>query len=113
MTVISKSRRGSFLGLIQRYWQKSGYRINDVNSSEKFPAIFAQSADGFGITLTVGDKGQAFFDIDSPCVRESPVSDPTTEPNGPDYRGGPIPRPNVRSEFWSAESSGQPSPSAP
>jgi hypothetical protein len=113
MTFISEARRGSFLGVVERFWLDSNYVVKSVNSSKKFPAIYAQSADGFGISLSIGDKGQAFFEVDSPCVEGSAVAEPTTKPNGPDYRGGPIPRPNVRSDFWSAESSGQPSPSAP
>ncbi|MBD0420689.1 hypothetical protein H0H10_16305 [Streptomyces sp. TRM S81-3] len=101
MTVISKERRGNFLGVVQRFWEKSGYRIKSVNKSEKFPAIFAQSPDGFGISLVVGGAGQVAFEVDSPCVKPSAVADPTTPPNGPDY-DYPIPRPNVRSDFWSS-----------
>ncbi|KIF75751.1 hypothetical protein QR77_21415 [Streptomyces sp. 150FB] len=113
MTEISEQRRGALLGLIDRFWRKSGYEITAVNNSEEFPAVYAKSVDGFGISLSIGGKGQAFFEVATPCVEGSAVAEPTTKPNGPDYRGGPIPRPNVRSDFWSAESSGQPSPSAP
>ncbi|WP_351223324.1 hypothetical protein [Streptomyces sp. NPDC002133] len=104
MTIISEQRRGNFLGVIERFWQKSGYKITDVNKSKAHPAIFATSADGFGISLIIGDRGQAFFEVATPCVRESEVADPTAEPNGPDYAGGEIPYPDVRSDFWSAES---------
>ncbi|MET7794674.1 hypothetical protein ABZV25_12945, partial [Micrococcus luteus] len=103
MTIISKERRGNFLGVVQRFWEKSGYRIKSVNKSEKFPAIFAQSPDGFGISLVVGGAGQVAFEVDSPCAKPSKVADPTASPNGPDYNY-PIPRPNVRSDFWSATS---------
>nr|WP_328696162.1 hypothetical protein [Streptomyces sp. NBC_00342] len=55
------------------------------------------------MTLSVGAKGQAFFEVDSPCVEESEVAESTTPPNGPSYEGVyPLPRPNVRSDFWSA-----------
>ncbi|MFI6205632.1 hypothetical protein ACIBAI_04445 [Streptomyces sp. NPDC051041] len=101
MTVISEERRGEFLDVVQRFWEKSGYRINSVNESEKFPAIFARSPDGFGISLVIGGAGQAVFDVDTPCAKPSDVADPTTPPNGPAYEY-PIPRPNVRSDFWSS-----------
>ncbi|WP_443076137.1 hypothetical protein [Streptomyces sp. NBC_01716] len=102
MTIISEQRRGNFLGMVERYWKKSGYRITSVNPNKDSPAIFANSPEGFGISLIVGYKGQVFFDVDSPCVAESKVAAPTAEPNGPAYEGVEIPRPNVRSGFWSA-----------
>ncbi|MFH8340640.1 hypothetical protein [Streptomyces sp. AM6-12] len=101
MTIVSAERRGNFLGIVQRFWEKSGYRIKSVNKSKEFPAIFAQSADGFGISLVVGDAGQIAFEVDSPCAEPSKVAAPTTPANGPDY-DYPIPRPNVRSAFWSS-----------
>lgn len=108
MTVISKERMGGFLGLVQRHWEKSGYRIKSVNKDEEFPAIYAQSPDGFGIALTIGADRQAFFEVATPCAKPSDVAAPTTPPNGPDYEY-PIPRPNVRSAFWSSSA---PLPSA-
>nr|WP_330166861.1 hypothetical protein [Streptomyces huasconensis] len=103
MTIISKERRGSFLGVIERHWRSHGFRITEVNKSEKFPAIFAKTRDGFGISLTIGGGGQAFFEVATPCVTESEVADPTAKPNGPSYEDVyPVPRPNVRSEFWSS-----------
>ncbi|GAA2398312.1 hypothetical protein GCM10010420_25600 [Streptomyces glaucosporus] len=104
MTVISEERRGSFLGVIERFWKKSGYRVLAVRGDQESPAIFVETPDGFRINLTFGYKGQAFFDADTPCVEESPVPPPSTEPNGPDYSGGKIPTPNRRSDFWSASS---------
>ncbi len=103
MTIISEERRGNFLGMVERFWNKSGYEIFSVNESKERPAIFARTSDGFGISLIVGYKGQVFFDVDSPCVDESDVADPTAAPNGPAYEGVALPRPNVRSDFWSAE----------
>ncbi|OKK25311.1 hypothetical protein AMK09_03985 [Streptomyces sp. CB02488] len=103
MTIVSDGRRGSFLGLVDRFWRKNGYRIKAVNKDADFPAIYAQTSDGFGVTLSVGGEGQAFFEVDSPCVEESEVAESTTPPNGPSYEGVyPLPRPNVRSDFWSA-----------
>ncbi|MGW5214656.1 hypothetical protein ACWEQO_26590 [Streptomyces sp. NPDC004051] len=104
MTIISKERRGNFLGVVQRFWGKSGYMIKSVNKSGEFPAIFAQSSDGFGISLVVGGAGQVAFEVDSPCVKPSEVADPATPANGPDY-DHPIPRPNVHSGFWSSSTS--------
>lgn len=102
MTVISEQRRGNFLGLVEQFWKKTGYEIYSVNPSKEFPAIFARASDGFSITLKIGYKGQAFFEVDTPCVDESKVAPSTAEPNGPAYEGVELPRPNVRSDFWSA-----------
>lgn len=103
LTVISEQRRGNFLGTVERFWNKTGYEIYSVNPSKDYPAIFARASDGFAISLFIGDKGQAFFEVDTPCVEESKVAAPTAAPNGPAYEGVEIPRPNVRSDFWSAE----------
>ncbi|MEV7792598.1 hypothetical protein AB0O68_11510 [Streptomyces sp. NPDC087512] len=104
MTIVSKERMGSFLGLVQRFWEKQGYRIKSVNTDEEFPAIHAQSSDGFGISLTVGSSRQVFFEVATPCARPSDVADSTTPPNGPSY-DYPIPRPNAYSDFWSSTAS--------
>ncbi|MFB7311379.1 hypothetical protein [Streptomyces sp. NPDC056192] len=106
MTIVSAERRGSFLGVVDRYWRKSGYRIKAINNSTKVPAIYAQTKDGFGVSLVIGGKGQAFFEVDSPCVEESEVAESSTPPNGPAYEDVyPLPRPNVHSDFWSAGAS--------
>ncbi|MEU0299229.1 hypothetical protein ABZ252_07105 [Streptomyces sp. NPDC006175] len=103
MTVVSVERRGNFLGVVERFWRNGGYHIKAVNKDSEFPAIYARTSDGFGVSLSFGGKGQAFFEVDSPCVEKSEVADPTTPPNGPSYEGVyPIPRPNIRSPFWSA-----------
>lgn len=103
MTMVSDQRRGSFLGVVDRFWRKSGYRIKAVNRDADVPAIYAQTAEGFGVSLSFGGKGQAFFEVDSPCVEESQVAESSTVPNGPAYENVyPLPRPNIRSDFWSA-----------
>ncbi|MEV0495090.1 hypothetical protein [Streptomyces atratus] len=103
MTIISAERRGSFLGVVDRFWRKSGYKIKAINNDVDVPAIFAQTKDGFGVTLIVGGEGQVFFEVDSPCVKKSDVAEPATPPNGRSYAGVElIPRPNVHSDFWSA-----------
>ncbi|MFI8765027.1 hypothetical protein ACIGN6_08910 [Streptomyces sp. NPDC053792] len=102
MTILSEQRRGAFLGVIERFWKKSGYEITGVNQDREMPAIFAKTSDGFQLALSVGYKGQVVFKIDTPCVKEADVAEPTTKPNGPAYPLGQIPTPNVRSDFWSA-----------
>src|SRR5690349_21531312 len=41
MTIVSEKRLGSLLGLVQKSWEKAGYRIKSVNKDKKFPAIYA------------------------------------------------------------------------
>ncbi|MFJ5050024.1 hypothetical protein [Streptomyces sp. NPDC088719] len=102
MTVVSEQRRGNFLGVVERFWKASDYRIEMVNPSKDVPTIIATSPDGFGIQVKFGYKGQAFFEVTSPCVEKSKVAGPKRAANGRTY-DGEIPTPNVRSGFWSAE----------
>ncbi|MER5555654.1 hypothetical protein ABT001_28945 [Streptomyces sp. NPDC002793] len=102
MTVISAGRRGSFLGIVDRHLQRSGYRINAINNDEEFPAIYAQTEEGYTFSLRFGGEGQAFLRVDTPCVEESEVAESTTKATAPTYEGMEhIPRPNIRSPFWS------------
>lgn len=103
MTDVSAARRGNLLGVVDRFWRKSGYQMTAVNNDEVFPAIYAQTRDGFSVSLRIGGKGQAFFQVDTPCVRESPVADSTSQATAPLYEGEFIPRPDIHSDFWSAE----------
>ncbi|MBL1290665.1 hypothetical protein JKV81_27980 [Streptomyces sp. For3] len=103
MTIVSAERRGNFLGVVDRSWRNSGYRMKSINNDPDVPAIFAQTEDGFGVSLIVGGEGQVFFEVDSPCVEKSEVAESTTKATAPTYEGMEnIPRPNVRSPFWSA-----------
>lgn len=103
MTIVSADRRQGFLDQIEKFWRAGDYRIKAKNKDEQFPAVYAVSKDGFGISVSIRAKGQAFFEADSPCVKESKVADSTSKPNGPAYKGVyPLPSPNVRSDFWSA-----------
>ncbi|MFJ1799308.1 hypothetical protein [Streptomyces sp. NPDC088180] len=104
MTVVSEQRRGNFLGVVERFWKASDYRIEMVNPSKDLPTIIATSPDGFGIQVKFGYKGQAFFEVTSPCVEKSKVAGPKRAANGRTYEGE-VPTPNVRSDFWSAETS--------
>ncbi|MFG3348252.1 hypothetical protein ACGF1Z_24730 [Streptomyces sp. NPDC048018] len=101
-TIVSEQRWGSFLGVIERSWRKSGYEITGTNPSREMPSVFARTPDRFDLTVEVGYKGQVFFDVTTPCVDESEVAESTTRPNGPAHPLGKIPTPNVRSDFWSA-----------
>ncbi|MEE4489236.1 hypothetical protein [Streptomyces sp. BE230] len=106
MTIVSADRRQGFLDQVEQFWRTSDYRIKAKNDDAVFPAVYAVTKDGFGISVSVRAKGQAFFEADTPCVKESKVADSTSEPNGPDYEGVyPLPSPNVRSEYWSAGAS--------
>ncbi|MFJ7062393.1 hypothetical protein ACK8N7_16840 [Streptomyces griseobrunneus] len=105
MTVISAYRRQTFLDRAEAFWRKSDYRIKAVNKDDAFPAVYAVTKAGFGVSVSFRGKGQAFLEADSPCVKESKVAPPATEPNGPAHEGVyPLPRPAVRSDFWSGES---------
>ncbi|MCX5398026.1 hypothetical protein OHA55_13685 [Streptomyces sp. NBC_00102] len=106
MTVISDVRRGSLLGVVDRFWRNEGYEIISTRNDSEVPAVYARTIDGFGVSLIVGGEGQVFFEADTPCVEESEVADPTTKPNTPSYEGMEnIPRPNIHSDFWSATDS--------
>ncbi|MEU4732362.1 hypothetical protein [Streptomyces sp. NPDC023588] len=102
MTIVSEQRRGNFLGVVESFWKASGYQIKTVNPDKDMPEIVATSPDGFGIMVLFGHEGQAFFEVTTPCVKESKVAAPTKAANGRTYEGE-IPTPNVRSDFWSAE----------
>jgi hypothetical protein len=103
---LSASRRTDFLDQVKAFWRKSDYRIKAINNDTEFPAVYAQTDAGFGISVSFRGKGQAFFEADSPCVKESKVVDSTSKPNGPAYEGVyPLPRPNVHSDYWSGEAS--------
>lgn len=66
--------------------------------------MYAETEDGFVVSLIVADKGQVHFDVNSPCVGYSEVADPTRQATAPlDPEAEVIPRPNIHSEFWSAE----------
>ncbi|MEV6675103.1 hypothetical protein [Streptomyces sp. NPDC051162] len=102
MTVISPERRGSFLGIVERNWRKSGFTITGVRAHKDNPAIFATTPDDFQVSLIFGNKGQAFFEANTSCLNKSEVALPKSETNGRNYAGSEIPYPNQRSDFWSA-----------
>ena len=105
VTVISESRRGSFLGVVERGWEKLGFRQIGVNKNLVSPATYFETPDGFRVRLLIGGGGQAFFEVATPCVEESPVSAPTSQTGGAERGSGPMPTPHVHSDFWSAGAS--------
>ncbi|OSC73674.1 hypothetical protein B5180_16980 [Streptomyces sp. BF-3] len=106
MTDISAERRGNLLGVVDRFWRKSGYRMTVINNDVDFPAIYARTRDGFGVRLRIGGEGQAFFQVDTPCVHKSEVARSTSPATAfLDPGAELIPRPNVHSDFWSASGS--------
>lgn len=103
MTIISAERRGSFLGVVERAWKRDGYEITSVRKNRDMPAMFATTPEGFRVSLLIGYKGQAFFDVTTPCVTESQVTEPPRtpiDPHSPAAKGLPY----IHSKFWSASS---------
>lgn len=105
VTVISEKRRGSFLGVVEREWENFGFRQIGVNANLKSPATYFETPDGFRVRLLIGGGGQAFFEVATPCVEESPVSMPALPPGGAERLGESVPPPNVHSDFWSTGAS--------
>ncbi|MET8983037.1 hypothetical protein ABZX85_46435 [Streptomyces sp. NPDC004539] len=102
MTKVSAERRGGLLGVVERYWKKSGYKITSVNSDKESPAIFAETPDGYRPGLIVGSAGQFFLEVATPCAKRSDVTRPKTKAAGQDYYERKVPAPNVDDAFWSA-----------
>ncbi|WP_164411544.1 hypothetical protein [Streptomyces salinarius] len=101
MTIISAGRRGSFLGVLERHWKSKGYSL--VASSPNGLVAHFKTQDGFQLEVLIGPNGQAHLSVTTPCVEKSDVSQPTSEPGGPDYSKKELPSPNVKSTFWSSE----------
>ncbi|MER8072869.1 hypothetical protein ABTZ59_31785 [Streptomyces sp. NPDC094034] len=111
MTIVSEARRGSLLGVVERQWKKQGYEITGVDSDREFPAVDARTPEDFRMSVAVGDKGQFFFDVVTPCFIDSEVAPPKTTANGTPFEGAEVPYPSVHSDFWSANTP-IPSPSS-
>ncbi|WP_330175000.1 hypothetical protein OG875_16595 [Streptomyces sp. NBC_01498] len=103
MTVVSRERRGSLLGVVERNWKARGYQVTGVRASEELPAMYASTPDGFRMRIAVAGEGQFFFSITTPCFAKSDVADPLTRPNTPQREGGYPQRPDVRDDFWSVD----------
>ncbi|MFD7491355.1 hypothetical protein ACFV8T_02900 [Streptomyces sp. NPDC059832] len=102
LTVVSEQRRGNLLGLVQRYWERQGFRIVDVNSDKDMPRIRARDAEGFTVSLDVGSIGNVSVSAGLSCAVNSAMTYPTGTPGHP---GGPKAeelRPRERSDFWSS-----------
>ncbi|MGW5776033.1 hypothetical protein [Streptomyces sp. NPDC003863] len=107
MTIISEERMPAFLGLVDRFWKSKGFTFRAASQDKQ--AAYYVTPDGFQLSVLFGWKGQAHFEVTTPCVEKSGVLPPTTPPNGPDYSKLPPTAPNVTSDFWSAKT---PVPSA-
>jgi hypothetical protein len=102
-TEISKNKLGGLLGMIERYWKKSGYTIKGMNPQE--PSFTAVTPDGFSITLSTGPVGNVYFDASSPDIKDPGYSGtipgkgsddiPTRSDVQPDLV------PDVEDSFWS------------
>lgn len=103
-TKVSATRRGSLLGVVHRHWEKQGYRIVGVNADKDMPNLHAKTQDGFSVSLGVGDIGNVYFDVASPCAAPSGMSFPQGTPGKP---GRPDPKvdltPRYGSDFWSSD----------
>lgn len=103
MTVVSPHRRGSLLGVVQRYWERQGFKVTSVRNDESMPWLRARRPDGFSVSLQVGSVGNVFISASFGCAVDSAMTYPAGTPGQP---GGPRAeelRPRERSEFWSAE----------
>lgn len=100
LTIISPERRGSFMGLVDRHWKSKGFTLRGTSQDKQ--AAYYLTPDGFQVSLLFGWKGQAHFEVTTPCVEPSEVRPPTTRPNGPDYSKEELPAPYQHSDFWSA-----------
>ncbi|MDH2391294.1 hypothetical protein QCN29_21415 [Streptomyces sp. HNM0663] len=101
-TTVTKERRGSLFGLVQRHWEAEGYTITSVNADAKFPDVFAETSDGFVVSMNVGATGNVWFDVSSPCATASDVTYPAGTPGA---SGGPKTEevtPTHHSSFWSS-----------
>lgn len=105
LTVVSEQRRGNLLGLVQRYWERQGFRVVSVNSDKDMPRIRARDADGFIVSLEVGSVGNVSVSAGLSCAENSAMTYPTGTPGHP---GGPKAeelRPREHSAFWSSSES--------
>ncbi|MEU5091977.1 hypothetical protein [Streptomyces sp. NPDC021356] len=101
-TVISAERRGSFLGVVERYWKTAGFTHRGSNSSKTTPATYFRTPDDFQVRVLFSKQGQAQFEVTTPCVEKSAVAPPKQREGAPAYDGSQPPAPSEHSDFWSA-----------
>lgn len=58
MTVVSADRRQTFLDRAEAFWRDSDYRIKAVNKDEVFPAVYAVTEAGFGVSVSFRGRGR-------------------------------------------------------
>ncbi|WP_329025720.1 hypothetical protein [Streptomyces sp. NBC_01423] len=105
LTVISGNRRGELLAMIQRHWERQGFRNFDVDHDEKMPQIRATAADGLTVILDVGNIGNVYIDAGYGCVRDSEMTYPKGTPGHPGGPEEPERIPHEHSPYWSATGS--------
>ncbi len=90
MTIVSESRRGNFLGgWSSESGRTGGYRIKGGQQRSGLAGdLRPDQRRVWGVSLIFGGGGQAFFEVDSPCVEESEVAESTTPPTAPPTTGG-------------------------
>ncbi|GHH87088.1 hypothetical protein [Streptomyces capitiformicae] len=101
-TIISPERRGSFFGVVERYWKKKGFTHRVSSNGSKNPSTHFLTTDQFQIQLLFGYQGQAHFQVTTPCVKKSAVAPPQPVSGVPEYDGSEPPLPSETSDFWSA-----------
>ena len=47
LTIVSRERRGSLLGVVERSWKDRGYEITNVDPDKDLPAIYAKSPEEY------------------------------------------------------------------
>ncbi|MEU6016704.1 hypothetical protein ABZ826_22405 [Streptomyces sp. NPDC047515] len=105
LTVVSEHRRGNLLGVVQRYWERQGFRVVSVNSDKDMPWIRAKGPDGLTVSMEVGSIGNVSLSAGLSCAENSAMTYPTGTPGRP---GGPKAeelRPREQSAFWSSRES--------
>ncbi|MFG2532692.1 hypothetical protein [Streptomyces sp. NPDC048516] len=100
-TKVSKKRLGGLMGVIERHWKASGYKITNINP--KVPSFVGLTSDGFSIRFSVGRPGNVYFDAASPSVEDPGFSGTLKEGDKfpPDSDGDPNIMPDVHDPFWS------------
>ncbi|WP_234386634.1 hypothetical protein [Streptomyces sp. ERV7] len=101
LTIVSPQRRGSLLGVVQRHWEREGFKVTSVRDGS-MPWVRASRPDGFSVSLQVGSVGNVFISASFGCAEDAPMTYPKGTPGQPGGPRGEELRPSERSEFWSA-----------
>ncbi|MFK8912296.1 hypothetical protein, partial [Streptomyces sp. YS-3] len=80
LTIVSPHRRGSLLGVVQRYWESAGFKVTSVRNDESMPWVRASRADGFSVSLQVGSVGNVFLSASFACAKDAEMTYPAGTP---------------------------------